>query len=463
MKSRLFLQLCFPSIICIFFGVIGHYFIMSDYYLYFTALGAVISVIYLLYFNFRLQTFFNSFNAGIRSFSHDNFEYYLKLPYIFELRQLAQSFNLMGIKLHERLLGLKKDSYEKDIILSNMVEGIITVDKHEKIMTINEPACRYFMYSKPDNIVGSAVNEVIRNTSIQQLIRQSLDNNELVEGEFVVRRPKQLYLHSNISPLTGADGECLGVVIVLHDISHSKELENMRRNFVANVSHELKTPVTLIKGFLETLFRGAMDSKAERHEFLQIIQTHANRLDAIIDDLLSLSKFEESKDSISKSTYNVNDVIKKAIIVCKANAEKKNVSLVYQPKENITTQINASLIEQATVNLIDNAIKYSNVNDSVKISLFVTNECFVINILDTGSGIPEKDIPHLFERFYRVDKARSRELGGTGLGLAIVKHISLVHNGKVLVKSEEGKGSQFSIHIPIKKMIVKEEEKCLVH
>ena len=463
MKSRLFLQLCFPSFICVLFALIGHYFIVSYYFLIFMGIGALISLMSLVYLNTRLQNFFNFFNAGLTSFSQDNFDYYLNLPRIVELSRLAKSFNLMGVKLNDRLLRLTQDSYEKEIILSNMVEGIITVDKNEKIMTINEPARRYFTHLDSERIVGSAVNEVIRNTSIQQLIRQSLLNNQLVEGEFVVRRPKQLYLHSNISPLTTDNGECLGVVIVLHDISNSKELEDMRRNFVANVSHELKTPVTLIKGFLETLFRGAIDNPSERHEFLEIMQTHANRLDAIIDDLLSLSKFEDSQNNIDKAGYDVNDVLKKAITVCEANAQKKNISLVYESHDTIISQINASLIEQATVNLIDNAIKYSCANHSVTISLLILNECFVINVSDTGSGIPQKDIPHLFERFYRVDKARSRQLGGTGLGLAIVKHIALVHNGKVLVKSEEGKGSQFSIHIPIEKVKVKEEEKCLVH
>lgn len=234
-------------------------------------------------------------------------------------------------------------------------------------------------------------------------------------------------------------------------LSNIKKLEEMRKNFVSNVSHELKTPITLIKGFLETLIGGAADNKAERDEFLSIIQNHTNRLDIIIEDLLSLSKIEQESEheSIDKSSERLNDVIKKAIDSCTPKAEKSEITIILDSKANLFATINVSLIEQALINLIDNAIKYSPCKSTITLKLVQTKKETVITISDQGRGIPENHLSHLFERFYRVDEARSRELGGTGLGLSIVKHISQAHGGSVSVKSEVGVGSSFSITLPM--------------
>ena len=234
------------------------------------------------------------------------------------------------------------------------------------------------------------------------------------------------------------------------DMDQIKKLEAMRKNFVANVSHELKTPITLITGFLETLLGGAMHNKDELVEFLQIIQKHAHRLDAIIDDLLSLSRIEQEHDneSIDKGRHSLNEVIKKAMGSCEEKALKKDISLSFSASETICATINPSLIEQAIINLSDNAIKYSPEGSKVQLSLSQTDTHIAIQVKDEGKGIPDKHIPHLFERFYRVDKARSREMGGTGLGLAIVKHIAQAHNGSVHVESTLDSGSVFSIHLP---------------
>ncbi|MBT5954780.1 HAMP domain-containing protein [bacterium] len=234
-------------------------------------------------------------------------------------------------------------------------------------------------------------------------------------------------------------------------LSNIKKLEEMRKNFVSNVSHELKTPITLIKGFLETLMAGAVDNKLEREEFLNIIQVHTHRLDIIIDDLLSLSRIEQENDhnGIEKSSERINDVIKKAIDTCTPKANKTGIAITFESKEDIYAEINVSLIEQALINLIDNAIKYSPSKESIRLNLKQTKQETVVTVTDNGCGIPAKHLSHLFERFYRVDKARSRELGGTGLGLAIVKHICQAHGGFINVESKEGEGSSFSISLPV--------------
>ncbi len=228
-------------------------------------------------------------------------------------------------------------------------------------------------------------------------------------------------------------------------------LDEMRRNFVANVSHELKTPITLIKGFLETLTRGAINNINDRDEFLGIIQNHANRLDEIIDDLLMLSRIEQDHetDLIQTARLDVTLVIRRAIDACQAKAEARKVMILFHHIGTQMGMINDSLLQQALINLIDNAIKYSPTNGTVTLSVDTIASDIKITVTDHGCGIPPEHIPHLFERFYRVDKARSRQLGGTGLGLAIVKHIVQAQRGRIAVESVELQGSQFSIFLPV--------------
>lgn len=227
-----------------------------------------------------------------------------------------------------------------------------------------------------------------------------------------------------------------------------KKLENIRKDFIANVSHELRTPITSIKGFTETLLESELEDKEEIRHFLEIINKHSDRLNAIIEDLLSLSKIEKNGRDIKFVNCKIVTPIENAIEICKIKAKNKNLALEIYADRTLTAKLNPSLIEQAVVNLIDNAIKYSNDSSQVTIRLYKENKNAVISVEDSGCGIKEKHLSRLFERFYRVDKARSRKQGGTGLGLSIVKHIAEIHKGDVAVKSELEKGSTFFIKIP---------------
>jgi two-component system, OmpR family, phosphate regulon sensor histidine kinase PhoR len=229
------------------------------------------------------------------------------------------------------------------------------------------------------------------------------------------------------------------------------KLENIRRDFIANVSHELRTPITSIKGYAETLIDETLDDKERAEHFINTILKQANRLNSIIEDLLSLSSLEqESKESelITENT-SIVDIINSAVQLCSIKAESKDIKLKFSCPENIKAVVNAPLIEQAIVNLVDNAIKYSPERSEILIEGLSDNNEVVIKVLDQGCGIPEEHLPRIFERFYRVDKARSRKLGGTGLGLAIVKHISQIHGGYATVESIIDSGSTFSIHLPL--------------
>jgi two-component system phosphate regulon sensor histidine kinase PhoR len=242
----------------------------------------------------------------------------------------------------------------------------------------------------------------------------------------------------------------VGVLVVLNDITRLRKLENIRKDFVANVSHEIRTPITAIKGFVETLRDGAMQSPEEADRFLGIIQNHVQRLESLVEDLLSLSRIEEDteKEAIALEEKAVKDVLAGALQLCQMKAEPKQIRMVLSCKQDVVARINPSLLEQAVVNLLDNAVKYSEPGKSVWVEMDKTEKDVLIRVRDEGCGIEKQYQERLFERFYRVDKARSRKLGGTGLGLAIVKHIMEAHGGRVSVESQPGRGSTFTLHLP---------------
>ena len=241
-----------------------------------------------------------------------------------------------------------------------------------------------------------------------------------------------------------------GAILIFNDVTRFRRLENIRKDFVANVSHELKTPITSIKGFAETLLDGSVKDPAQIRQFLEIISKHTQRLDAIVDDLLSLSRLEESRskrDFVLKKVY-LKSILSAATELSDIKARQKQITINLNCLDDVKVNANTLLLEQAVFNLIDNAIKYSEPDNTIKITAQESETELLISIQDSGCGIEQKHLARIFERFYVVDKSRSRKLGGTGLGLAIVKHIAQIHSGSVTVESTSGKGSTFTIHLP---------------
>jgi two-component system, OmpR family, phosphate regulon sensor histidine kinase PhoR len=279
-----------------------------------------------------------------------------------------------------------------------------------------------------------------------------LQSQESLDGEIsmslVFGGERFMEVHGTI--LRGSKGGVNGVLVALHDITHLRKLENLRREFVANVSHELRTPLTSIKGFVETLLDGAMDQPGERERFLEIIGNHVNRLNTLVEDLFTLSRLEkeEANGGVERITGPVDALIRSAVEVCEPKADQKHIVLEVSCTERCTVRMNGTLLEQAVINLIDNAIKYSDASTTVHIECKRTNRDVLIEVRDQGPGIAPEHHQRLFERFYRIDKARSSKMGGTGLGLSIVKHIMNVHEGRVTVDSDIGKGSVFTLWIP---------------
>lgn len=386
---------------------------------------------------------------GADRFARGEFSYRLHLAGSAEASRLAETMNTMAAQLEDRLQTLIKERNEREAVLSSMVEGVLAVDTAGQIISMNRAAARLFHVMLPEQAVGRSIEEVFRNVRLQRFVRDVLHAQQALECEIAVQNGSATYLQTCGTCLLGVQGERIGAVIVFNDVTRLRRLENLRRDFVANVSHELKTPITSIKGFVETLIDGAINDPAEADRFLKIVAKHADRLNSIIEDLLTLSRLEQNgKEAMEMQSAGVSGILKSAVEVCSQRAVEKKIALQIDCPEELSARVNPPLIEQALVNLISNAIKYSPDGRTVRIAALREEGSVVLTVEDQGLGIEEKHLDRLFERFYRVDKGRSRQEGGTGLGLSIVKHIAQAHGGQVAVKSRFGKGSVFSLILP---------------
>jgi len=386
---------------------------------------------------------------GARRFAEGDLGFRLDVPQSAELGGLAETLNRMAAQLNERITTINQQRSEQDAILGSMAEGVIAVDKDIAILQLNNAAAN-LLESAPESVIGRPLPELVRNRDLLQLIETTLEDGIPSEGEIVFHGRKEHSLEIHCTALKNPDGASIGALIVLNDITRLRRLERVRRDFVANVSHELKTPLTSIKGFVETLQDGALDQPEEARRFCAIIAKQVDRLQAIIEDLLSLSRIEQEVEEglVVLKEGKLRDVLTSAAQCCELQAAEKNISISIECNPDWTARFNDPLFEQVAVNLIDNAIKYSDPGKNVTVRVAPTETNWVIHFIDQGCGIEQSHLPRIFERFYRVDKARSRKVGGTGLGLAIVKHIVTSHGGQINVESQPGTGSSFIVYLP---------------
>ncbi|MFP4057346.1 MAG: two-component system histidine kinase PnpS [Candidatus Brocadiia bacterium] len=411
-------------------------------------IAAVAAVVSLLVSR-RISQPLEEMERGAERFAQGELQARLPVPETEELASLAEAMNQMAAQLDQRLSTILQQRNEQEAILASMVEGVFAVDRQERLISINQAAARMLGLA-PDQGEGRSIQEVVRNTALQQFVQRALGGEGVVEDEIVVLNGGERVLQAHGAALRDPQGTRIGAVVVLHDITRLRRLEEVRREFVANVSHELKTPLTSIKGFVETLLDGARHDPDAAARFLGIINKQVDRLNAIIEDLLLLSTLEqdEQKAAMSLEQAPVRPVLESALQVCAVKAAEKDVALEVDAPESLHARINPALLEQAVVNLADNAINYSPPGSTVTVEATETDDETVVAVRDQGCGIEPQHLPRLFERFYRADKARSRKLGGTGLGLAIVKHIAQAHRGRVDVESAPGEGSTFRLHLP---------------
>ncbi len=402
-----------------------------------------------LFMTRRISKPLEELKRGSERFARGDFSQKIQVFDPLEFSRLADSMNQMAQELDKRIKAIISQRNEQEAVLASMVEGVLAVDTDERIIGHNRAARKLLGISSEDS-ERRILHEVVRNIDLQRFVARVLSTRESAEEEIVLRDTHEKYIQVHGTVLRDAAGEGIGALVVLNDVTRLHRLEAIRRDFVANVSHELKTPVTSIKGFVETLLDGAMNEPESARRFLEVISRQADRLNAIIEDLLTLSRMEQDsgRTKISLRKEPLNTVLKTAIQVCELKAQESNIRIKLSCPEDLKARMNAPLLEQAIINLIDNAIKYSESESVVAISGTQENGEIIIKVTDRGPGIAKEHLPRLFERFYLVDKARSRKLGGTGLGLAIVKHISQAHGGYPKVESTPGKGSTFSIHLP---------------
>ncbi|MBD3234139.1 MAG: HAMP domain-containing protein, partial [candidate division Zixibacteria bacterium] len=385
-----------------------------------------------------------------KHFAKGELEYRLPLGGSEEMNSLAKAMNDMAAQLDDRIRTVITQRNEQNAVLSSMVEGVIAVDVAECLINLNQAAAEMLLVTE-EEVRGLSIHDVITNERLRKFITDSLSSKETIEEEIVsYGEDGYRYLQVHGTVLRDGQGRNIGALVVLHDITRLRRLEIVRRDFVANVSHELRTPITSIKGFVETLLEGALEEPEDAKRFLGIILRQVDHMNDIIADLLTLSRLERDaeRSDIELKESSLRDVVENAIQVCEVKASKKDITLELATKGDLRSRFNPALVEQAVVNLIDNAIIHSNPNSSIQVELTKNGSEIEIAVIDHGVGIEEKHIHRIFERFYLVDKARSRSMGGTGLGLSIVKHIALAHSGKVSVESKVGKGSTFRIHIP---------------
>lgn len=365
--------------------------------------------------------------------------------------ELSSKINELARSLSELTIQEQIQAKQLSTVIENSESGLVLIDEKGYIHLVNRQFISMFGQT-PQDYIGYLYYDVLENEQIHHTVQTTFLQEKRVKGHFSIETKEQPTTYFEIvgAPIFNERNLLTGAVLVIYDITEFKQLEVMRKDFVANVSHELKTPVTSIRGFAETLLDGAQEDAQARNEFLQIMFKESKRIQLLIEDLLILSKIEIDEPYISITDLKVDDLFQELLPLFKQQAEQEDISLQMEIASELSLQADEDKVKQVLLNVFMNAVNYTPVKGTVSIVIKEVADDVLFEITDTGIGIEKEALPRIFERFYRVDKDRSRETGGTGLGLAIVKHIVEAHQGKIEVKSELGKGSTFQIYLPKK-------------
>ena len=363
-----------------------------------------------------------------------------------ELEQLARAIEATVTQFGQTIHTLTDERNRSSAILASMVEGVAVVGGDERILYCNY-AFEQILELPAGTSQGKKLVEVLRQIELINTVRQALAGGKEVNGEVEVGTVRPQNFSATAAPVHDAGAS--DAVLVLHDITELRRLERVRRDFVANVSHEFKTPLTAIQGFAETLLGGALEDRANRRRFVEIIREHARRLARLTDDLLKLSRIEAGRLELALRPIRVAALVNGCVETARLKAEPRGLRLsACLPSDLPQVLADGAQLGEVLQNLLDNALQYTPAGGQVEVKVHSTGREVIFTVEDTGIGIPESDLERIFERFYRVDAARSREAGGTGLGLSIARHIVEAHGGKIWVESAVGSGSRFHFSIP---------------
>jgi len=388
---------------------------------------------------------------GAKSLAEGDMSQSLKVKSTDEIGQLTASFNYMAEELAKNMSEISREKNRLEILLHNMSDGVISFDKDGNLMLANAAAANMLDVEE----MNMTFTEFIRKYDINSGVYLDMGSEPSKKVTFPVGKQ---FINANFSPYYDKKGEIEGLVVVLQDITEQKKLDDMRKEFVANVSHELRTPLTTVKSYTETLLDGAMEEKELAEEFLTIINSEADRMAFLVRDLLQLTRFDNKQVRLDMTEIEMNDFLSMTVRQNKIHAEAKNQELSFEPYEHmVVVHGDRDRVGQVVNNIVTNAIKYSLEQATIRIFVTEDEQFFKINVKDTGMGISREDLPRIFERFYRVDKARSRAMGGTGLGLAIAKEIMESHGGRLTAESEYGKGTTMTMWFPKERPILEYE------
>ncbi|MGU3981112.1 two-component system histidine kinase PnpS [Listeria monocytogenes] len=366
-----------------------------------------------------------------------------------ELQDLYISVNTLAESLETQMFEIKQNEQRLNAIVQNLVSGVMLINVDKQVIMTNRTM---YQILGETEITGKPFYEVIKSFALSQLIEATFETKTIQQKEIILYFPREMILDASVSPILGENGEITGIILLLHDITQIRHLENVRSEFVTNVSHELKTPVTALKGFAETLLDGAMYDEVLLKKFLTIIKEESDRLHRLIMDILALSRIEQNPVAENVELVDIDEVIEQSARTIFEMATEKNIRVTIPEKTSASVMIETDRdkLQQIIINLLSNAINYTPVDGKVEVKLIEQEAEVIIEVTDNGIGIPAKDIDRVFERFYRVDKARSRHSGGTGLGLSIVKHLVENCGGRIEVESQEEVGSTFRVTLPKK-------------
>ena len=388
---------------------------------------------------------------GAQRFASGDLNRRLVLPKSEELADLAAALNDMAAQLDERMKTIKRQKNELETVFSSMTEAVIAVDNDEKILRLNAAAA-FYLGGPEASLQGQFLYATIRNHDFTKFVEQAAAAIEKRESDIVFEiNDREYIINIKSAALIDEYQERIGTLFVVNDVTRIRQLEKMRKEFAANLSHEIKTPLTSIQGFAEQLKNDPQIAEnQEANRYLAIISKNTRRLSAIVEDVMRLSRIEhgDRHKDFSFTETRIKTIIDSAVKICEPEADTRGIRIKMEADPSLTALLDFSLMEQAFVNLLENAVKYSHDNGHVRIYASGEEKHIAVCFEDSGIGIPQTHLPRIFERFYRVDKTRSRELGGTGLGLAIVKHIVQIHGGRTEVDSSPGRGSVFTVILP---------------
>jgi two-component system phosphate regulon sensor histidine kinase PhoR len=398
---------------------------------------------------FRFHLKIKAIHKVIRSMTQGNYSSRMELDPSQKLGGMAIEINELSQSIQTKLQEMFNEKEKLEAILSNMAEGVLVISSQERLMHMSPSFLDMFDVRSKDWF-NKYYWEIVTNSTVIGSIKEAIKNKRVLYKDITIFHPEELFFQMRVSPVLGQDQEFLSLVVVLHDVTELKRYERLRTEFVANVSHELKSPLTSIKGFVETLQSGAIQDQDKVANFLGIISRQTNRLENLVNDLLELSSLESRMIKMDLKETSIQGLIDVVVDMKARQIKDKAIELTVQVDPDLPgIRMDATRIEQVLLNLVDNAIKFSQQGTEITIKASLNNDHLQLDVIDQGMGIPSEHLSRIFERFYRVDRSRNQESGGTGLGLSIVKHIVEAHQGKVAVESVLGKGSRFSVFLPV--------------